>query len=458
MTMQAIPYVPSEVLPDLEQYFADIRQASSPLSEEEYHALAACIRLYRTGALDAQQGEDALRRMFHGHLRVVVRLAFKWKTLTSAALDVLDLIQEGNLALLSAIEEYPFEEEGYLTRYLPKRVAWAIVNAIYDKANTIRIPSASQRQAKRKGKDAMLPMQPHSLDQLFTRSEEEGGSLLDILEAPAFILSPPPTCSPEKTHLLALLLAELTTRERDVIHLLFGLGAEGIAYTHAEAASLLRISESTVTDHEYRALHHIRSLYEAYAQETGHAPAFLASDEGFIAYLEQRRGERNELGTHYKTRKVNALLYEAFTRLRQEQSGPIITGERLAQEAGVEWKVANRFLRQRGYSFQTASQERLENAFTALQKQEDALITGELLAQEAGISRAIADQFLRQQGYSIQAVLQGRLENAYAHMSAYKEAISCRKLAEQAHVGTSTARKFLLSMKSEQEQKETVYA
>jgi len=384
----------SELLSDFQQYLSEVSNPAFCLSDEDYQELAERVRLSRRGLLDPQQGQDALLRLFHGHLRNVVRLASKWKTLTNAALDLLDLIQEGNIALFTTIQEYPFDEQWELGSYLHKRVAWAIVDAIYQKREAIRIPATSQRYAEQKGGASLLPSQPCSLEKPL--SEEDGaGSLADVLATPAFILSPPPLCPPEKVHLLALLLAELAPREREVLHLRYGLGMDEIAYTQTEIATLLSVSEGTVADYEHHAMMRIRTLYADYQRETGQSPAFLAQDEGLAAYLEQRRADRAAFGDPPHTRMANARLYEAFTAL-QQQEVECITATRLALEAGVERRTAGRYLRQRGYNVTPSEVKRqhLDEAYAQMMAEQER-ISIDTLAVRAHVSRALAIEYLR---------------------------------------------------------------
>jgi RNA polymerase sigma factor (sigma-70 family) len=391
--MTALP----PVLTNEQQYFSEVRRLP-PLSDEEYADLAQQIRLYRKGEIDPQEGQRATERMLTGHLRAVARMAWKWTVLTATRLDYLDLIQTGNMALMKVMQDYPFEEEGQLGKCLHKRVAWAIVDAIYETANAIRIPAASFRTAHKEGRAHQLPMQPLSLDQMIEQDHrEDAESLLERLEAPAFLLRPPPTSPPDKVHLLALLFAELNPRERDVLQLRYGLGDDGLVHSVEEIIAILGITEGTVHDHERRAMQHIRDLYTAYAQERGDPPDSLGETEGLIAFLEQRRSERQQFGVLAKTRVVNAQLYQAFTNMQAQEER--ITFRALARKAGVSCSSARKYLTARRYQSahereQEEIQQRLKAAYNSLCR-ERIPITYPRLAEQARVCRTTAYKYLK---------------------------------------------------------------
>ncbi len=389
--------VSEPLLTDEQQYLSEVRRLP-PLSDEEYAHLAQQIRLHRRGEIDLQEGQRATERMLTGHLHAVTRLAWKWTVLTAPRLDYLDLIQTGNMALVTAMQDYPFEEEGQLGKCLHKRVAWAIVDAIYETGNAIRIPAASFRAAHKEGRAHQLPMQPVSLDQMIEQDRCEGAeSLVETLEAPAFLLRPKPSCPPDKVHLLALLFAELNPRERDVLQLRYGLGDDGVVHSVEEIMAILGIAEWTVHDHERRAMQHIRDLYAAYAQEREEPPNSLGETEGLIAFLERRRSERQQFGVLTKTRVVNAQLYQAFTSMQAQEKR--ITFRTLAHKAGVSRSSAKKYLTAKGYRSahereQEEIQQRLKAAYSSLRRKR-LPITCQRLAEQAQVCRTTAYKYLK---------------------------------------------------------------
>lgn len=198
-------------------------------------------------------------------------------------------------------------------------------------------------------------------------------------------------------HLLALLLAELNPRERDVLQLRYGLGDDGLAHPVEEMMAILGITEGTVHDHERRAMQHIRDLYATYAQERGELPESLGETEGLIAFLERRRSERQQFGALTKTRVVNAQLYQAFTDMQAQEER--ITFRALARKAGVSRSSARKYLTAKGYQSvhereQEEIQQRLKAAYSSLRRKH-LPITYQRLAEQAGVCRTTAYKYLK---------------------------------------------------------------
>jgi RNA polymerase sigma factor (sigma-70 family) len=91
---------------DLSPYFADLSTLPR-LSAQEEAVLLSCLRLAQQGQLAPEQARAAKHRLVEGCLRRVIRLAKEQQPLFHR-FSFADLIQEGNLALLQAVEDFDF--------------------------------------------------------------------------------------------------------------------------------------------------------------------------------------------------------------------------------------------------------------------------------------------------------------------------------------------------------------
>ncbi len=271
-------------------YRDEVGHADLLTSEEVVH-LAQCIERGRVAATRPGQpgqqelieaGDQARNRLIEANLRLVIHVARRYRGLE---MDLMDLIQEGNLGLMHAVEKYDYRKGFRFSTYAIWWIRQAISRALTEQAQMIRVPLYKMEKIKRLSKarqslEQGLEKEP-TLEELAERMEvsvEQVIELLTMLKAQdtlsldlqkrigedeiplSDLLEDDQRNSPERivvTQTLEVLVRELLNnlkpRERAVIGLRYGL-EDGHEYSLSEVGRKLELSHEAVRQIECRAL------------------------------------------------------------------------------------------------------------------------------------------------------------------------------------------------------------
>jgi RNA polymerase primary sigma factor len=238
-------------------------------------------------------GEEARHRLISANLRLVVAMA---KRYAGHGLALLDLVQEGNLGLMRAVEKFDYQRGFKFSTYATWWIRQAVARAIADQGRNIRIPVhvsekvqhavRLQRQlAQDLGRPPTMPELAADLDTTVDRTRQllgwatdtvslqtpvgEAGDegLSDLLPDEAAHGAFGEVVDALRAEDVATALATLKPRERDILTMRFGIH-DGHAHTLEELAVCFGISRERVRQIETKALARLR--------RTSHAEALLS--------------------------------------------------------------------------------------------------------------------------------------------------------------------------------------
>jgi len=271
---------------EVAQLFEDLKKlhTQTEMREREIKASARSLKRIMARIEDGhQRAKDAKGELVQANLRLVVSIAKKY---TNRGLQFLDLIQEGNIGLMKAVDKFEYRRGYKFSTYATWWIRQAITRAIADQARTIRIPvhmietinkliRTSRYLVQEMGREPSpeeiaekmevpidkvrkvlrIAREPISLETPI--GEEDDSHLGDFIEDKTFMSPSEAAINLNLSEQTRKVLATLTPREEKVLRMRFGIG-EKSDHTLEEVGNDFDVTRERIRQIEAKALRKLR--------------------------------------------------------------------------------------------------------------------------------------------------------------------------------------------------------